>query len=91
MEVKKSPQEIIDKMQELFDKMWLSRHLGFVASGVVTKTEHPKAFEAEEKLRNKYGWQNYVGETDFEWGQINGARQALEWLFGEDWDGSLDT
>ncbi len=59
------------------------------------KAEHEpfiqKALEKMKEMEDKYGGQDNLVYEDFDWGFIQGKMSALRWVFGDDWESSLDT
>jgi hypothetical protein len=48
------------------------------------------ALKAAERVRKRYGKDNFGPWSDFEWGMINGKLSAIRWVLGDEWD-MLDT
>jgi hypothetical protein len=87
--------EILDAIDELFDKVWYNRHHNLryqVESGEtdVDPEIWKGAIRAAKEVEGKYGSENLGPWTNFEWGMINGKLSALRWVLGDDWD-MLDT
>ncbi len=93
--IERSEEEIIESIEEFFDKVWYNRHQG-LKYRVLKKNEKidPEiwrgALAAAKKVEKKYGKINLGPWSDFEWGMLNGKLSALRWVLGEDWD-MLDT
>ncbi|VTU02436.1 Uncharacterized protein OS=Bacillus cereus BAG6O-2 GN=IEM_05527 PE=4 SV=1 [Gemmataceae bacterium] len=49
------------------------------------------AIASAKRLEQKYGLDELGPWDDFEWGMLNGKLSALRWIFGEDWETTLDT
>jgi hypothetical protein len=89
--------EIVEAIDELFDKVWWNRHQNWlyrIESGEEPLTEGPESILATAKaaarrIEEKYGEEN-LGWDDFDWGMLNGKLSALRWVLGDDWD-MLDT
>jgi hypothetical protein len=87
--------EILDAMDEYFDKVWYNRHWNLrykIEKGLDTVDPDiwKGALKAAKKVEKKYGFKNLGPWDDFEWGMINGKLSALRWVFGDEWD-MLDT
>jgi hypothetical protein len=75
---------------------WYNRHLHFrqeVQEG--RETCDPKimagAIKSAKKVEQKYGRKSLGPYSEFDWGMMNGKLSALRWIFGEDWETTLDT
>jgi PIN domain-containing protein len=98
--------EMLDAMDELFDKVWYNRHCNLryrIDNGEVRIVpSHSK--EHGDDIIHKSIWKvaqkeaQHVREKyddtgpwdDFEWGMLNGKLSALRWVLGFEWD-MLDT
>ena len=94
-EIPRSETEILEAVEELFDKVWYDRHQllrDLVESG--RHEVHPDiwkgALKAAETVETRYGKDALGPWTDFDWGMLNGKLSALRWVLGDDWD-MLDT
>lgn len=56
----------------------------------IIDTVYQGAIRSAERVRKKYGAENFGPWDDFEWGMINGKLSALRWVLGDEWD-MLDT
>lgn len=91
----RSEEEVLDAIDELFDKVWYNRHQELrelVESGAedVEPRTWEQALAKAEEIEAKYGLENLGPWDDFEWGMLNGKLSALRWLIGFEWD-MLDT
>jgi hypothetical protein len=91
----RSIDEILEAIDEFFDKVWFDRHLSLryeveKSQTTVTKEIWDGALKAAEKVIDKYGENNLGPYSDFEWGMLNGKLSALRWVLGDEWD-MLDT
>jgi HNH endonuclease len=87
--------EIVEALEEFFDKVWYDRHMLLLQLEDEGKTHTPldimqRANEAAERIRLKYGQQDLGPYSDFDWGMLNGRFSALRWVLGDEWD-FLDT
>ena len=98
--------EILDAMDELFDKVWYNRHKNLrykIKSGdirIVPDHSKEKGNEVihENVLKAAIQAAERIEEKyddvgpwdDFEWGMLNGKLSALRWMLGDEWD-MLDT
>lgn len=95
IETPRSEKEIINAIDELFDKIWYDRHQ-LLKARVMSKKENidPKIWEgalrSAQKVEKHYGKKALGPWKDFEWGMINGKLSALRWVLGDNWD-MLDT
>jgi hypothetical protein len=87
--------EILEALEELFDKIWYDRHqmmLQLVKEGKTQITPEilKVAKQAARRVEKKYGKKNLGPWDPFEWGMLNGKMSALRWVLGDEWD-FLDT
>ncbi len=93
--------EILAAEEEFFDRVWYGRHMLSAEEyeRIVDGTEpNPRttpeiakvALEAGQRVRDKYGDQILLPDSDFEWGMFSGKLSALRWVLGDEWD-FLDT
>jgi hypothetical protein len=92
----RSTDDIVALIGELLDKVWYNQHLYFrqeVQEG--RETCDPKvmagAIRSARMIEERYGKKNLGPYSDFDWGMVNGKLSALRWIFGEDWETTLDT
>ncbi|MFE2837286.1 PIN domain-containing protein [Streptomyces mirabilis] len=79
--------EILEAEEEYFDRIWYMRSITHMAKNPDEKDVGKKA---RERLENKYGAEELLPETDWEFGYWNGKLAALRWVLGSEWD-FLDT
>lgn len=92
----RTEEEICDKEQEFFNKVWYNRHLNLkyrIEKG--EETCNPDIWEgalkSAKKVKEQYGHEENFGNwNDWEYGYISGKLAALRWVLGED-DDMLDT
>ena len=93
--IERSEEEIYSAMNEFTDKIWYDRHqlLKHMVENNQKKID-PEIWEgalkAAKLVENKYGIENLVPHSDFDWGMLNGKLSALRWVQGDEWD-MLDT
>lgn len=91
----RSIEEIVEVLEEFFDKIWFDRHLSLkyrIETGATTVCDDiwKGALESAQRVIDKYGEENLGPYSDFEWGMLNGKLSALRWVLGYEWD-MLDT
>lgn len=97
--LRRNDNSISEVLNEITDRVWYVRKLIMfekMASGEEERRqEHEpfiqKALEKMKEMEDKYGGKNNLIYEDFEWGLIQGKMSALRWVFGDDWESSLDT
>lgn len=98
--------EILDAMDELFDKVWYNRHHNLrceIETGEVrivpdddqeygNNVIHESVLQGaiQSAERVEQKYDDVGPWDDFEWGMINGKLSALRWVLGDEWD-MLDT
>lgn len=91
---RRSDIEILDALEEFFDKIWYDRHQVLVHRVTEGRSIDPSILEvakqAARQVEQKYGKDQLGPWSDFEWGMLNGKLSALRWVMGDDWD-FLDT
>jgi len=92
---RRSGEDILDALEEMFDKVWYSRHMLLqyqveVEGRPIDPEIWKGALEAAARIRAKYEEDELGPWTDFEWGMLSGKLSALRWVLGDDWD-MLDT
>ncbi len=96
--LRRSDNSISEELNEITDKVWYVRKLIMfekMASGEeARKLKHEpiiqKAIEKMKGMEKKYGGRDNLVYDDFNWGFIQGKMSALRWVFGDDWESSLD-
>lgn len=87
----RNSKEIIKAEEELFDKIWINRHI-VLRYGILTGQEiaaphiWAKALKESQRIIEKYGLDNLIPKDDFEWGMWNGKFSTLRWINGDEWD-----
>jgi len=88
--------EILAAEREFFDRVWYVRKLVY-EERIEEGKEAPPSPELRERmhaamhaLEERYGAENVVYESDWDWGFVNGKLSALRWVLGAEWD-FLDT
>ncbi len=94
-ETRRSEAEILEALEELFDKVWYDRHSllrDAIEDGRTTVDPEiwKGALRAAERVERQYGEDQLGPWTDFDWGMLNGKLSTLRWVLGDDWD-LLDT
>lgn len=90
----RTPKEVGEALDELFDRIWYERTLVYLADP--SPDSHTSSDVISGMLKNmnrveqKYGLESLIVESDFDWGMINGKLSALRWILGDEWD-FLDT
>jgi hypothetical protein len=56
------------------------------SEGFIEEGHWKSCLTAGKKVVDKYGKENLVLRSDFEWAVINGKLSALRWVMGLDWD-----
>jgi hypothetical protein len=92
---RRSDIEILEALEELFDKIWYNRHKGLMYDVENGRAKiDPEilvlAKRAAKRVEKKWGKKNLDPWDDFEWGMLNGKMSALRWVLGDEWD-FLDT
>lgn len=91
---RRSDIEILDALEEFFDKIWYNRHQVLMHRVTEGRSIDPSILEvakqAARQVEQKYGKDQLGPWSDFEWGILNGKLSALRWVMGDDWD-FLDT
>lgn len=95
IETPRTEPEILEAIDELFDKVWYDRHQSLrymIKIGKMTVSDEvwKSAQKAARKIEKRYGKANLGPHSDFDWGMINGKLSALRWVLGDEWD-MLDT
>lgn len=91
----RSELEVLDAIEELFDRIWYDRHQVFMLRVASGQSKTPPdiiatAKKAAKRVERKYGKKTLGPYDKFAWGMLNGKLSALRWVLGDDWD-MLDT
>ncbi len=79
--------DILEAEEEYFDRIWYTRSVTHIRENPAAESTGKKA---RERLEKKYGRDNLLPESDWEFGYWNGKLAALRWVLGSEWD-FLDT
>ncbi|MYV39548.1 DUF4935 domain-containing protein [Streptomyces sp. SID1328] len=79
--------DILEAQEECFDRVWYTRSIAHIARN---PSQEDLGRKARERLEEKYGAENLLPESDWEFGYWNGKLAALRWVLGSEWD-FLDT
>jgi pyrimidine deaminase RibD-like protein len=98
MILRRSDNSIAEVLDEITDKVWYVRKLIMfekMARGEEERRpemEHffQAAIKKMKEMEEKYGGRENLVYDDFEWGFLQGKMSALRWVFGDDWESSLD-
>jgi len=96
--LRRGDKQISAMLAEFQEKAWWARHQAWqqkIERGdEVLKNRHQRhiyagACKSAARVEAKYGRENLVWD-DFEFGLLNGRISALAWVFGSEWEISLD-
>ncbi|WP_280909601.1 PIN domain-containing protein [Streptomyces sp. SAI-149] len=79
--------DILEAEEEYFDRIWYNRSIAYISKNPGSEDAGKKA---RERIEAKYGKDNLLPESDWEFGYWNGKLAALRWVLGSEWD-FLDT
>jgi hypothetical protein len=88
--------EVLEKSEELFDKVWYYRKLvmfSLIRAGkeeMFSESVSDKMTENMRRVEKLYGLKEDWQLTDNEWGYLQGQFAVINWMLGEDWD-MIDT
>jgi len=92
--ISRSLKELVEVENELFEKLWYSRHLNRRVD--VNKGEYvdPEIWEQAlanaKKIEDKYSVDNWGCYSMFDLGLLCGELGAIRWILGDEWE-NLDT
>jgi pyrimidine deaminase RibD-like protein len=99
MILRRSDNSIAEVLDEITDRVWYVRKLIMfekMERGEMERRPEMEPFiegaiKKMKEMEEQYGGRENLVYSDFEWGFLQGKMSALRWVFGDEWESSLDT